>query len=71
MDRFLGFQWDFYFVDNRNASSIINKLKTFFAFLDRNFHIKSSAGLYPKESLSSLQPQILKLRMEVLNAQGE
>ena len=37
--RFSGLQWDIYFTDNRNASSIISKLNNFFLFLKVYFNI--------------------------------
>jgi len=38
-DKYSGFQWDFYFTDNRTAKSIIKSLTNFFQFLKNQFGI--------------------------------
>ena len=39
-DDYSGYQWDFYFTDNRTALSIIKLLNAFLAFLQVHFNIK-------------------------------
>jgi hypothetical protein len=38
-DKYSGFQWDFYFTDNRTARSIIKILTNFFLFLKNHYNI--------------------------------
>jgi hypothetical protein len=64
-DRFSGFQWDFYFTDNRPASSIIEKLKIFFTFLDVNLHIKVKV-IEADNEITTVKPAVLRW----INTQG-
>ena len=56
-DKFSGLQWDFYFTDNRTASSIIKKLSDFILFLKSHYNITVKV-IEADNEISTVKPQV-------------
>ena len=56
-DKYSGFQWDFYFTDNRTAKSIVKILTNFFLFLKNHYNITPKT-IEADNEIATVKPEV-------------